>query len=89
MSAIHPHDRDTIAYLRACGITQPLLERVENLAVEASAGRAARTESNHPAHLLGVAQTAIRNALLRTDLDQIKADLTAALDRITPSEVPA
>lgn len=89
MSTVHPYDQDTLSYLRACGITQPLLGRVENLAVEARAAVVQRAEADEPARLLGVAQSAIRNALLRNDLDQMKADLTAALERISPSEVTA
>ncbi len=31
---IHPYDRDTIEYLRALGVGEPLLERVRHLAHE-------------------------------------------------------
>lgn len=92
MTAVHPYDRATVDSLRACGIHTPLLERVENLAVEASAGRelrAAEAEANHPARLLGVAQAAIRDALLLDDVAEIHAQLADALARIKPTEVSA
>lgn len=45
---------------------------------------AAYTEASHPARLLGVAQAAIRDALLLTDPAEIHAHLADALGRIQP-----
>jgi hypothetical protein len=46
---------------------------------------AAYTEAaHHPAYLLGVAQAAIRDALLLTDPDEIHAHLAEVLGRIKP-----
>ena len=56
---------------------------------EAARRALAHAEANHPARLLGVAQRAIENALRLNDLTQMKTDLAAALDRITPPEAAA
>lgn len=51
---------------------------------EAAAHVQALAEANHPARLLGVAQSAIETALRTNDLAAIHAQLAAALDRIKP-----
>jgi len=91
MSIPCEYDRDTVAYLKACGIEGPLLGRVERLTVEVADLNEARerAEANHPARLLGVAQVAIEVALRTNDLAEVHAQLEVALARIKPTEVPA
>lgn len=85
------YDLDTVAYLKACGIEGSLLGRVERLTTEVAGLQEARdrVERNHPARLLGIAQVAIETALRTNDLAAVHAQLSEALTRIKPTEVPA
>jgi hypothetical protein len=91
VSTVCEYDRDTVAYLAACGIKGSLLGRVERLTTEVADLNEARerAEKNHPARLLGVAQVAIEVALRTNDLAEVHAQLEVALARIKPTEVPA
>lgn len=80
------YDRDTVAYLKACGIGGSLLGRVERLTEEVADLQEARerAEANHPARLLGVAQVGIETALRLGTADEIRTHLAEILGRIKP-----